>query len=99
MGMARAMHDTGLVSDYQVGFIQFIMACDHHDLLPQVLGLSSTLAPAKPFWVSHSCLSAAFCTLLRLPLPCGGSWQPSPAPLVHIRLKPHSALQYRHDNA
>jgi hypothetical protein len=42
MGMARAMHDTGLVSDYQVGFIQFIMACDHHDLLPQVLGLSST---------------------------------------------------------
>jgi hypothetical protein len=42
MGMARAMHDTGLVSDYQVGFVQFIMASDHQDLLPQVLGLSST---------------------------------------------------------
>jgi hypothetical protein len=42
LGMARAMHDTVLVSDYQVRYLQFIMASDHNDLLPQVLGLSST---------------------------------------------------------
>ncbi len=41
-GMARAMHDTGLVSDYQVAFLQFILDSANSDLLPQVLGLSST---------------------------------------------------------
>lgn len=42
LGMARAMHDTGLVSDYQVDFVHFILDSSDVDLLPQVLGLSST---------------------------------------------------------
>lgn len=41
-GMARAMHDTGLVSDYQVDFVRFALDSEEGDLLPQVLGLSST---------------------------------------------------------
>lgn len=41
-GMARAMHDTGLVSDYQVEFIRYALEASDGDLLPQALGLSST---------------------------------------------------------
>lgn len=42
LGMARAMHDTGLVSDYQVAFTHFILESDDADLLPHAMGLSST---------------------------------------------------------
>jgi len=42
LGMARAMHDTGLVSDYQVDYVHFILDSPDSDLLPQVMGLSST---------------------------------------------------------
>lgn len=42
MGFARAMHDTGLVSDYHVAFL--IRAVDYKDrpLVPEALGLGST---------------------------------------------------------
>ncbi|WP_114965775.1 hypothetical protein [Alkalilacustris brevis] len=41
-GMARAMHDTGLVSDYHAEFLRFILDSAHTHLLPAALGLSST---------------------------------------------------------
>ncbi|MEQ5870200.1 hypothetical protein J4E08_09840 [Sagittula sp. NFXS13] len=42
MGFARAMHDTGLVSDYHVTFLLY--ALDYHDraLVPETLGLGTT---------------------------------------------------------
>ncbi len=42
MGFARAMHDTGLVSDYHAAFLTW--ALDHTDrpLIPEALGLGST---------------------------------------------------------
>ncbi len=41
-GFARAMHDTGLVSDYHAGFLRF--AAEHQDalLVPEALGLGQT---------------------------------------------------------
>ncbi len=41
-GFARAMHDTGLVSDYHAGFLRF--AAEHQDalLVPESLGLGQT---------------------------------------------------------
>lgn len=41
-GMARAMHDTGLVSDYHAGFLRFVLDGEHGHLLAAALGLSST---------------------------------------------------------
>lgn len=41
-GMARAMHDTGLVSDYHAAFLRFILDSGQTHLLPDALGLSST---------------------------------------------------------
>ena len=41
-GMARAMHDTGLVSDYHAEFIRFILDSGNAHILPDALGLSST---------------------------------------------------------
>lgn len=41
-GLARAMHDTGLVSDYHVTFLRFVLGNGQAHLLPVVLGLSST---------------------------------------------------------
>ena len=41
-GMARAMHDTGLVSDYHAGLLGFILESGNTQLLPDALGLSST---------------------------------------------------------
>ncbi|MGY6695548.1 MAG: hypothetical protein ACXIUW_05890 [Roseinatronobacter sp.] len=41
-GMARAMHDTGLVSEYHATFLRFIREGGHSHLLPDALGLSST---------------------------------------------------------
>ena len=41
-GMARAMHDTGLVSDYHAAFLRFILDGGQAHLLPDALGLSST---------------------------------------------------------
>lgn len=41
-GMARAMHDTGLVSDYHSEFLRFILNCGQQHLIPDALGLSST---------------------------------------------------------
>ncbi|HYW04091.1 MAG TPA: hypothetical protein VFA86_09120, partial [Gammaproteobacteria bacterium] len=40
-GLARAMHDTGLVSPYHAAFLRFALA-QSPDLLPTALGLSST---------------------------------------------------------
>ena len=41
-GFARAMHDVGLVSDYHVAFLQWVLAQQKPHLVPQALGLSST---------------------------------------------------------
>ncbi|WFE74661.1 hypothetical protein [Roseinatronobacter sp. S2] len=41
-GMARAMHDTGLVSDYHADFLRFVMETGQGHLLADALGLSST---------------------------------------------------------
>jgi len=42
VGMARAMHDTGLVSDYHAQFLRFVLDSGQTHLLPDALGLSST---------------------------------------------------------
>lgn len=41
-GMARAMHDTGLVSDYHAVFLRFVLSSGHSSLISDALGLSST---------------------------------------------------------
>ena len=41
-GMARAMHDTGLVSDYHAAFLRFVLESGQGNLVPDALGLSST---------------------------------------------------------
>ncbi|WP_099866714.1 hypothetical protein [Pararhizobium haloflavum] len=41
-GFARAMHDTGLVSDYHAAFVQWLIETDKTNLIPHALGLSST---------------------------------------------------------
>ncbi len=41
-GMARAMHDTGLVSDYHAAFLRFVLECGQSHLVADALGLSST---------------------------------------------------------
>ena len=41
-GFARAMDDTGLVSDYHAAFVRWLPANDHAALIPDALGLSST---------------------------------------------------------
>lgn len=40
--LARAMHDTGLVSDYHAAFLRWVIDADQAKLLPDALGLSST---------------------------------------------------------
>ncbi|ODQ00651.1 hypothetical protein [Salinivibrio sp. SS2] len=42
MGFARAMHDVGLVSDYQATFLRWLLENDQSDVLPTALGLSNT---------------------------------------------------------
>lgn len=41
-GFARAMHDTGLVSDYHAAFLRWLLEREQSRLIPQTLGLSST---------------------------------------------------------
>jgi hypothetical protein len=41
-GFARAMHDTGLVSDYHAEFLRWLVQEDLTDLIPHALGLSTT---------------------------------------------------------
>jgi len=41
-GLARAMHDTGLVSDYHAVFLAWALEEDRGHLIPAALGLSST---------------------------------------------------------
>ena len=41
-GMARAMHDTGLVSDYHAVFLRFVLESGHGYLVSDALGLSNT---------------------------------------------------------
>lgn len=41
-GFARAMHDTGLVSDYHAEFLRWLLEHEQGPLLPDALGLSST---------------------------------------------------------
>jgi hypothetical protein len=41
-GFARAMHDTGLVSDYHAEFLRWLLANDQSPLIADALGLSST---------------------------------------------------------
>lgn len=41
-GMARAMHDTGLVSDYHAVYLRFILDSGQVHFLPDALGISST---------------------------------------------------------
>lgn len=42
MGFARAMHDTGLVSDYHAAFLIWALDYDERPLVPEALGLGST---------------------------------------------------------
>lgn len=42
MGFARAMHDTGLVSDYHAAFLTWALDFDQRPLIPEALGLGST---------------------------------------------------------
>ncbi|WP_245306348.1 hypothetical protein [Roseovarius aestuariivivens] len=42
MGFARAMHDTGLVSDYHVAFLLWAVEYKDRPLIPEALGLGST---------------------------------------------------------
>ena len=42
MGFARAMHDTGLVSDYHVTFLLFVLDYSDRALVPETLGLGTT---------------------------------------------------------
>ncbi len=42
MGFARSMHDTGLVSDYHVGFLLWALDYPDRPLVPETLGLGST---------------------------------------------------------
>ncbi|WP_432698668.1 hypothetical protein ACQUQP_03340 [Marinobacterium sp. YM272] len=41
-GFARAMHDVGLVSDYHVVFLRWLITQGYSQLIPDALGLSST---------------------------------------------------------
>lgn len=41
-GLARAMHDTGLVSDYHAAFLRWVLDSGQGRLLPDCLGLSNT---------------------------------------------------------
>lgn len=41
-GLARAMHDTGLVSDYHAAFLRWVLESGQGRLLPDCLGLSNT---------------------------------------------------------
>ncbi len=41
-GFARAMHDTGLVSDYHVAFLNWAVTYRDRPLVPEALGLSTT---------------------------------------------------------
>jgi len=41
-GLARAMHDTGLVSDYHAAFLRWVLEAGHGRLVPDCLGLSNT---------------------------------------------------------
>ncbi len=41
-GLARAMHDTGLVSDYHAAFMGWAMEAGESDLAPEALGLGPT---------------------------------------------------------
>lgn len=41
-GFARSMHDTGLVSDYHVGFLRWALDYPDRPLVPEALGLGST---------------------------------------------------------
>jgi hypothetical protein len=40
--MARAMHDTWLVSDYHATYLRWTLKADHATMLPDALGLYST---------------------------------------------------------
>lgn len=42
IGFARAMHDTGLVSDYHAVFLRWLVEQEEAQLLPAALGLSNT---------------------------------------------------------
>ena len=42
MGFARAMHDTGLVSDYHAAFLTWALEYDQRPLIPEALGLGGT---------------------------------------------------------
>lgn len=42
MGFARSMHDTGLVSDYHVAFLNWTLDHAERDFVPETLGLGST---------------------------------------------------------
>ncbi|KHQ50732.1 hypothetical protein OA50_04656 [Mameliella alba] len=42
MGFARAMHDTGLVSDYHAAFLTWALDHEERPLIPEALGLGST---------------------------------------------------------
>jgi len=41
-GLARAMHDTGLVSDYHAAFLTWVLETEHDGLVADTLGLGTT---------------------------------------------------------
>jgi hypothetical protein len=54
-GLARAMHDTGLVSDYHAEFLVWLLDTDHAGLAPEALGLGGT---GLDCWRRHESLVA-----------------------------------------
>lgn len=49
-GLARAMHDTGLVSDYHADFLLWVLDSEHDGMAPDALGLGST---GRDCWRRH----------------------------------------------
>ncbi len=51
--LARAMHDTGLVSDYHAAFMEWALSAGHSGLAPEALGLTSV---GLDCWRRHQAL-------------------------------------------
>ncbi|WP_371059565.1 hypothetical protein [Rhodosalinus sp. 5P4] len=52
-GLARAMHDTGLVSDYHAAFLLWVIDSEHDGMAPEALGLGAT---GSDCWRRHRAL-------------------------------------------
>ncbi|PLX50309.1 MAG: hypothetical protein C0613_04490 [Desulfobulbaceae bacterium] len=62
-GMARAMHDVGLVSDYHAVLLRWLLDNNYEQLVPDVLGVSNTGRDALQSYqeLVHRLISEAIC--------------------------------------